>query len=288
MDATRFDSVTKLFANRRLSRRQAVTGVAAGALAAAGVSVATAQDATPEASPVAPDAAHGPATLFLQSFQQGGVAPKDGEEGTYTVTLEQGLGQTIFFSDRPDRIVGTTPTAQFLQSLGFQPDNPPNAALVVDRGEGETDIAVVELLNPSYDEATHTATYDVKVLAAWEETLEVGFQEDPADLAAFGASFGSAHLFIDDCPDGTMTCNHGGEVVGTIPNSDHDGFCHSNAQFICVPCDPWIWGINGPDEMKVYWRDQCNSRFEACNGECGVGGFCTEDAPLGNTLCTSG
>jgi len=292
MDATRFDSVTKLFANRRLSRRKAVTGASAG-LAASALAVgltrtASAQDATPDATPIASDTEHGPTTLFLQSFQQGGVAPKDGEEGTYTVTLEQGLGQTIFFSDRPDRIVGAMPTAQFLQTLGFEPDNPPNAALVVDRGEGETDIAVVELLNPSYDEATHTATYDVKVLAAWEETLEVGFQEEPADLAAFGASFGSAHLFIDDCPDGTMTCNHDGEVVGTIANGDHDGFCYSNAQFICVPCAPWIYGINGPDEMKVYWRDQCNSRFEACNGDCGVGGFCTEDAPLGNTLCQGG
>lgn len=98
--------------------------------------------------------------------------------------------------------------------------------------------------------------------------------------------FGGGHLFIDDCPDGTMTCNHGGEVVGTIANGEHDGFCYSYAQCICVPCAPWMYGINGPDEMKAYWRDQCNSRFKACNGDCGVGGFCTEDAPLGNTLCT--
>ena len=44
------------------------------------------------------------------AFQSGTVAPKDGPEGRYTVTLEHGLGQTIYFSDRPDRIVGAAPT----------------------------------------------------------------------------------------------------------------------------------------------------------------------------------
>ncbi len=47
--------------------------------------------------------------LFVQSFQSGSIAPVDGAEGRYTVTLEQGLGQTIYFSDRPERIVGTEP-----------------------------------------------------------------------------------------------------------------------------------------------------------------------------------
>ena len=286
MQPDRFDTITRLFTNRRLSRRRAVAeasaGLATSALAVGLTRTASAQDATP----VAPDTEHGPTTLFLQSFQQGSVAPKDGEEGTYTVTLEQGLGQTIHFSDRPDRLVGTTPTPQFLAGLGFPPDNPPNAALVVDGDEGETDIAVVELFNPSYDEDTHTAAYDVKVLAAWEDSLEVGFHEEPADLALLPSSFGSAHLFIDDCPDGTMTCRNDAGVVGTIENGDHDGFCYSYAGFICIPCEPWVYGINGPDEMHRYWVGQCNSRFEACNDNCGVHGFCTTDIPTHHTLCT--
>jgi hypothetical protein len=99
LDARRFDAVSRLFAARRLSRRQALAqggaGLAAVGLAATGLAKVSAQDATPEAP--TPDAERGPTMLFLQSFQQGSIAPKDGEPETYTLTLEQGLGRTIFF-----------------------------------------------------------------------------------------------------------------------------------------------------------------------------------------------
>ena len=75
--------------------------------------------------------------LFIQSFQSGSVVPKDGAEGRYTLTLEQGLGHTIYFSDRPDRIVGAPRPPQFLEGLGFPDDNPPNAALVVETADGQ-------------------------------------------------------------------------------------------------------------------------------------------------------
>jgi hypothetical protein len=70
--------------------------------------------------------------LLVQSFQSGSLAAKAGEQGRCTVTLKRGLGQTIYFSDRPGRIVGTIPTDRFLSVLGFSPDNPPNAALLVE------------------------------------------------------------------------------------------------------------------------------------------------------------
>jgi hypothetical protein len=49
--------------------------------------------------------------LFIQSFQLGSIAAKAGEEGTYTLTLQEGLGQTIYLADR---IVGTVPTNRFI------------------------------------------------------------------------------------------------------------------------------------------------------------------------------
>ena len=103
--------------------------------------------------------------MFVQTFKRGSVARRDGHDARYTVTLQDGVGATIFFSDRPDRIVGTTPTDQFLDGLGFLEDNPPNAAMVVETAPGETDIAVVELFNPVYDPETFGVTYDVEVLA---------------------------------------------------------------------------------------------------------------------------
>lgn len=290
MDANRFDSISKLFASRRLSRRGALkgasAGLASGVLAGAGFPMVSAQDATPAEISIIPSGGHGPTTLFLQSYKQGNLVPKDGEEDIYTVTLEQGLGQTIHFSDRPDRTVGATPTAQLLQTLGFPDDNPPNAALVVDAGEGELDIAVVELFAPLYDEATGTATYDIKVLAAWTDTMEIGFHEEPVDLAILPFTFGSAHLFIDDCPDALMHCKDRAtnRVIGEIPNSDHDGYCYSYFNVACLPCAP-AWDYQG-NENSAYWHGQCAVRFEECRGNaCYLTNFCSSDAPLGNSLC---
>ncbi len=168
MDVSRFDTIAKLFAGRRLSRRQALTqggtGLAAGALAAAGLTTATgvaAQDATPATGQTRPE----PEMLYLQSFQSGSIAPKDGEGGTFTLTLEQGLGQTIYFSDRPDRIVGAMPTEYFLNTLGFPDDDPPNAALLIERAPGEVEIAVVELFNPVWEGTSPGVTYDIQGLA---------------------------------------------------------------------------------------------------------------------------
>jgi hypothetical protein len=243
MDAIHFDRIARLFADRRLSRRAALTqggaGLAASALAAAGFAhTARAQDATPEVGTTG-EAGEKTMFLFVQSFQSGNVAPKTGEDGKYTLTLEQGLGQTIYFSDRPERIVGTAPTPEFLAGLGFAEENPPNAALVVEPAPGETGIAVIELTNSAYDEATHTATYDVKVLQAWEESLEMGFFQVPADLTEFGESFGAAHLFIDDCSDwrhcwqGELTIP---KLLGDLPGSPH-GTCWSWDNWLCTPAN---------------------------------------------------
>jgi hypothetical protein len=262
MDALRFDGIARLFAARRISRREVLAkgsaGLTAAALAAAGLGAARA--AAQEASPAA---ATGEKTmyLFVQSFQAGSIAPKAGEDGTYTLTLERGLGQTIYFSNRPERIVGAAPTAEFLKGLGFAPANPPNAALVVEAGPGNEDIAVLELLNPRYDEATKGATYDAKVLEEWERSLEMGFSEAPTDPAALAPSFGAAHLFIDDCPDLTTCVNDNGDAVGPIPGGPY-GQCF-NWQSFCQPDNP---NCNGPTVNQL--NGLCDETYDACDGAC--------------------
>ena len=262
MNPHRFDAVTKPFADRRLSRRTAVgASLAAGAAAMTGMGATAAQDATPAATPEAvavPSMDQPPAQLFVQSFQSGSIAPSVSEFGTHTVTLAQGLDQTIVFTDRPSREVFTAPTPAFLDGLGFDADNPPNAAIVIDAGDGTTDIAVVELFNPSYDEATHTATYDISVLANWQNDLELGFQEAPIDLSDVSDTFGATHLFIDDCPEVTMACKQGGTVVGLISGlyrsiQSSEGTCE-----LVPPADI-------PDFGRVGY---CNLHFEACAIRC--------------------
>jgi hypothetical protein len=278
MDPNRFDSLSRLFAGRRLSRRQAmITGgaaVAATGLVTAGLSTAAAaQEATPD---VTTGDGTEPEFLFVQSFQAGSIAAKEGEEGRYTLNLEGGMGQTIFFSDRPNRIVGAETTQNFLDTLGFPDDNPPNAALVIKNEDGATDIAVIELFSPVYDEATQALTYEIEVLENWEKEMSLSLQEAPADLASLESSFGAAHLFIDgilDCPDSDLICYQNGtrwqeNGVGRIPNADHDGFCVSSGTFFCYPC-------KSPDGGGS-WADECNRRFaDSCNGNCTYFPTCT-------------
>jgi hypothetical protein len=268
MDATRFDAVARLFARRR--RAQGVPGLHALAHDSAGPgagALATGQAAA------APQAETGPTMLFLQAFKAGSVAPKEGADSRYTLTLEQGLGHTVYFADRPHREVGATPTPKFLAGLGFPPDNPPNAALVVEGAAGETEIAVLQLYAPAYDQATRTATYEVAALQGWQRSVAEGFVEATADLAQRLPSFGAAHLFIDDCPQGDIACAVGGQVAGSIPNAEFGGFCFSGSLSQCFPCVPWDAQWNQGE--ATYWAGQCNARFAACNGGCEAVGFVT-------------
>jgi hypothetical protein len=168
MNAARLDKLGRIFARRRLSRRaalsQAGAGLVAVGLAATGLKEAHAKGDTPDATFPTDDYEKIP-YLFVQSFESGTIASKEGEDGAYTITLAHGLGQTLYFSDRPLWDVGATPTDRFLTGLGFPDDNPPNAALLVDDGAGWTEIAVVELRNPVFDPAGPGVTYDLTVLA---------------------------------------------------------------------------------------------------------------------------
>ena len=293
MDPTTFDLITKLFASRRVSRRQALMAGGAG-LAATGVAVAglgaravahpapgaaaappadaaavaltsptrdgfvvldaPASNATAVAAPMTTGAK--PTTfLFLQSFETGSLVPKPGRPGRYTLTLKHGLGDTVYFSDRPAKVVGTVPTAQFLKALGFTPANPPNAALVGQRSPTHKDVVVVELFDPKYDACTNTLTYEVTLLADWH-TLDETFQQTPDDEAHLPRQFTAAHLFIDDCPDAQVTCwtNGGDDYVGDLGVR---GMCWYWGRLQCLLCDNGV-------------KAECNAKFSGCHGQCVV------------------
>jgi hypothetical protein len=301
MDARRFDAVSRRFAalgkRPRLTRRQAMIaggGLAATALAATGSTagvdrVAVAQDATPAADPAstpAPDAGPGAPVefLFVQTFQAGTIVPVEGVDGRYALTLEAGTGQTIYFADRPARDVGALATPAFLAELGFAPDNPPNAALVVEAGPGQTDVAVLELFSPVYDPVGRGVTYEVEVLANWQDELEMGFQVAPTDLAALAPSFGAAHLFIDgiaDCKDYNLSCC----AMACDPYADncfcstvvHDfgtvNYCSQYGR--CVPCMPYNHYAPSYSATWDYWDALCNGDFPECQGSCESGYWVT-------------
>lgn len=265
MKSHRFDALTKTLAGRRLSRRTAVAGgaasLAATGLAGLGLTHAIAQDSTPAATPdpLATDTGR-TYFLFVQTFHSGSLTPHATEAGMYILTVTGGPDQTIYFSDRPDRIVGTVPTTQFLDGLGFPPGNPPNAALVAQTEAGE-EIVVVELLNPVYTErfepdSVVTLTYDVRILEDYQEDglAHLAAQQGEASLPEV---FGAASLFIDDCADHDAWCQKrtadgfGYDEVGHLGPV---GYCWNFGDIYCHPCRDY--------------DAQCNATFPDCQNAC--------------------
>ena len=96
----------------------------------------------------------------------------------------------IYFSDRPERIVGHVPVAQFLKLWDEGPDSfvadPPNAVLSVLGNTGEKkgiEDTVIELCRPERDDSS--VTFDIRILSGH-----------------IPASFGAASLFIDEAING--------------------------------------------------------------------------------------
>jgi hypothetical protein len=199
--------------------------------------------------------------LFVQLFSGGTLVPKANEPDIYTLTLNGAVDQTVYFSDRPERIVGTAPMGRFLNALGFTPDNPPNAALLAQTDSGE-EIVVVELFNPVFtqgfgDNETSSLMYDVRILDAYEEEglAHLAQRRQGEDVPS---AFGTASLFIDDCRDSTIVCYHHEIARGQFGPV---GFCWSFGDICCKPC--------GNSDID-YWQSQCNANFPACENDCVV------------------
>ncbi len=126
------------------------------------------------------------------------MTPLNADEGQFALTLDGLNPQTIYFSDRPERVFGLATTATFLEGLGFTPEDPPNAALVVTTENGEEDVLILELLEPVWDEASGTLTYTVQLLSDYAEPglAFAALQQTDFDLPE---NFGLGGLFIDGC-----------------------------------------------------------------------------------------
>ena len=222
-----------------------------------------------------------PVFLFVQTFASGrgelnpgagtpaaSGTPVPGGGANFLLTLEGHTGQTIYFSDRPDRIVGAAQTQEFLDGLGFAASNPPNAALVGEFRAGQG-VVVLQLVEPVYDPDSGTLTYGAEVLEGYEgESLVPVVSEQVA--ARLPAEFGPAALFIDDCPNYTscmveVWASFGGdpvfvglESVGPIPNGPYKA-CFSKDTITCAPCDTTLQKLT----------DLCNAAYpDVCMGSC--------------------
>jgi hypothetical protein len=250
MNPEQFDRIAARLAAHRASRRAAIGASGIGVVAAAtlGGLVArstAAQDATPVAGEAdLPDSVFPGAVqessqfLFVQSFAGGSIVPVEGADGSFTLTLDSANPQTVFFSDRPERVFGLAPTAALLDGLGFTPDNPPNAALMVTTEEGGADVLIIELFDPVWDEASGTLTYTVQVLSDYQESglAFAALQQTDFQLPE---QFGEGGLFVDSCADGRVYChqyNPDGSMGPAVGPSGMTPFCFEHSTYRCMPC----------------------------------------------------
>jgi len=191
MSGARFDVLAKQLAGKT-TRRRALAGAG---LAALSLGTAVAQDATPVATPGDGD---GFELLFVQNAGATTLTP--GSDGVHTLTLTGMSAQTLYFTNRPARVTGAMPTADFV--AGFETmfsDVPPHAAIIghVTAGSDAEEVTVAELNNPVFDDAAGSLTYDMVVLSTTDVSAGA-FENEPLTALDAPREYAEAHLFIDD------------------------------------------------------------------------------------------
>lgn len=222
--------------------------------------------------------------LFVQSASSGSLAPVEGEAGRYTLTLRGVSPKTIYFSDRPERIAGQAEISAFLEGLGFDPENPPNAALEILGAADSGGVAVVELRDPLWDAATASLTYDVRLLTDAEGDGTAFFSARAGE--ELSAEFGEAALFIDDCADGQAFCfaevdySKGyADPKGSALGSVSFGQCWEWAILKCFMCEhePQRIGQRCHDKFGARCGEKCRGCVPRTTGTGGGGAIVTYD-----------
>ena len=123
---------------------------------------------------------HVPKFFAIQHAQSGSLSEIN--ETTYSLELNDVSDKTILFTDRPDRIVKSISTSNFIGNWSKGEDSfaadAPNAVLVVDKQEGKNqEMVIVELFNPVTDVDNKALKYNI-------------IQDSPVfiDLSDFGQS----------------------------------------------------------------------------------------------------
>lgn len=138
------------------------------------------------AQPGTPEVADEIELLFVQAASNGALTPDD--QG-YTLTFQHGAGQTVYFSDRPERLTGLVPTAELVAQWPFEDESAPNAALAISNADDAgVQVLVGVLGNPVWDAASATLSYGFAMLA---DDVPAGSPTPIPD------AFANATLFID-------------------------------------------------------------------------------------------
>jgi len=193
-----------LAAMSRPVRALIVALITAGALGA-GASAAAAQQP--------------PAPGKLYVVQAEGGSLRHGADG-WRLVLNGAVGRTTTFTDRPARVGGTQSLRRFVAAWSRTfGDDPPNAALQLDRAPASRDVVLLELQRPRYDARHGTLSFAVRPLKGTARPMLRALAKR-ADQGRAGR-FGRASLFIDDGSSGSIgygvTFNVIGESASNAP-----------------------------------------------------------------------
>ena len=165
-----------------------VSLIATGICSAESVSTETNSDSTATVN-------HTVSFLFVQEGESGSLVPTD--NGNFTLTMNDVVPYTMYFSDRPDRIAGFYPMEKFIADFGWNVS--PNAAISLVGAKESEDTMIVELSNPTYNATTKKMIYSVHLLVNYKgdklKELEAKADQNlPTKL-------GKIALFIDSSKD---------------------------------------------------------------------------------------
>jgi hypothetical protein len=145
---------------------------------------------------------------------------------------------TMYFADRPARDVGLVPVDKFLKGFDFGVNNPPNAAIILPDENETSDMVVVELTKPQYNNTTQTVTYNAKLLK--EYSFKSGWLQDHMSEVdpAIPERFGTVELVIDGCPceqDTNGYCSTSTHCRNSCWSLKPFPYCYKCGG--CCPCD---------------------------------------------------
>lgn len=196
--------------------------------------------ARPEPAPAAE-----PQKLFALDADQGALAPLPGKPGMYRLVLDGVRARATYFTDRPEREVGTVGVRPMLRRL-FADDSPvPNAAVNASAAKRGQLSMGIEVDGWHYDAGRRALTLRVRHLPQGGRTIG-RVRED----VVLPRSFRDVSIFIDDCcsvvapatvfnPGNlpfTLSINNGAQIE--VPGASRETWLPGSAPISFTPGEP--------------------------------------------------
>ena len=136
--------------------------------------------------------------LFIQDAESAITVQHPGDDSNrYTITLNDVAKDTLYFSDRPNRLTGYMSTEDFAvmwhTGANSFSDDPPNTVIKF-VSDGQSYVSIIELQTISYDESNNTLIYEIEVL----DEIDLSHIRDAKAVNKLPEKMNDVTLFIDD------------------------------------------------------------------------------------------